>query len=433
MLRSLFIIAGELSSDRYAARLVTELRERIPGLRVEAVGGPNLKAAGVPLFRDSSQWSAIGIAEAFRRILPIWTGHRAVKRRLKADPPDLLVLLDFGAFNVPTGNFARRWGIPVVYAVPPGSWRPDGGRVSAKLAACADGFLTPFEPSERTLRAAGLDAHWMGHPLLDFLPDAADREGIRRRLDSGQNGPVVAILPGSRGQELQHLAPVMLDTAKRMAGNVAGLRFVIPRATSLKRDRFEQLLQEHGWAAAGSPETLSAEAMPEATAIQEYAGPAPLYVLEGRAIEALAAADAAMICSGTATLEAALVGCPMVISYHGGSSMALEYMIRKAVVPKYIGLPNLLLDRELCPELIHENCTPERLEERLMPLLDGGEARRAQQEGFEQLRTRLGEPGVISRWADFIAGRWGDGAPTSGGNSGGEPRSAAAPAKERES
>jgi lipid-A-disaccharide synthase len=404
MIRSLFLVAGELSSDRYAARLVTALRERIPGLTAEAVGGPHLRDAGVSLFRNSAEWSAIGVAEALRRAFPIWLGHRALKRRLKANPPDLLVLLDFGAFNVPTGIYARSLGIPVCYAIPPGSWRPDGGRVSPKLASCADAYLSPFRPSERALREAGLDAHWLGHPLLDFLPPVENREERKRQFDIPKGGRVVALLPGSRPQEVMHLTPVMLDAARNLSVDTGNVRFVLPLASNLDRRRFEERLMKSGWKPGVSSEGGNAST-------RRYVGPAPLHVTEGRAIEALAVADAAMVCSGTATLEAALVGCPMVIGYTGGKAMGVEYLIRKAVLPNFIGLPNLLLDRPLCPELVSKECTPERLAGEIRLLLEGGKAREDQLKGFRDLRDLLGVPGVISRWADFIVGRWGDTAP----------------------
>jgi lipid-A-disaccharide synthase len=407
MIRSLFLVAGELSSDRYAARLAAELRGRLPDLRIEAVGGPNLRAAGIPLFRDSSGWSAIGVAEAVRRLPSIWRGHRALKGRLKADPPDLLVLLDFGAFNVPTGNYARGLGIPVAYAIPPGSWRPDGGRVSPRLATCADAFLTPFQPSEGVLRGAGLDAHWLGHPLLDFISDPTESAGLKAAL--GLNGPTLAMLPGSRGQELASLAPVMLRAAALLGDRVDGLNLVLPLAPSLKRMGLEARLEDQEWklvSGSGSHDSRPSE-IGGGLSFRRYEGAVPLTVLDGKAVDALSLAAAAMVCSGTATLEAALVGCPMVIGYRGGGATSLEYLVRKAVVPKYIGLPNLLLDKPLCPELIQESCTPERLAEEVIPLLTGGAERTVQLEGFGRLRTRLGEPGVIARWADFIVNRWG--------------------------
>ena len=141
-------------------------------------------------------------------------------------------------------------------------------------------------------------------------------------------------------------------------------------------------------------------------------------MLRGGAIEALAASDAALVCSGTATLEAALVDCPMIIGYRGGSATVLEYFLRRSIVPKYIGLPNLLLDRSLCPELLHETCTPERLAEEALPLLTKGASRASQLEGFYALRSRLGQPGVIERWADFIADRWGGPSKNDQGRSG---------------
>jgi lipid-A-disaccharide synthase len=152
-----------------------------------------------------------------------------------------------------------------------------------------------------------------------------------------------------------------------------------------------------------------------------YEGAVPLTVVERRATECLALADAALVCSGTATLEAALVGCPMVIAYRGAGLTVLEYVLRKSIVPEHIGLPNLLLNRRLCPELIQKDCTPERLADEALAVLGPGFQREAQLDGFRELRSSLGEPGVISRWADFIVERWGgiqsDNIPQSGSGS----------------
>lgn len=398
MLTSVFLIAGELSADRYGAALLTALRERIPGLRAEALGGPRLAEAGATLAHDTSEWGAIGVAEALRRAPGVLLAQSALKRRLKRHPPDLLLPLDFGAFNVPTARYARRHGIPVCYLIPPGSWRPDGGRVSPRLAECADVFLTPFQPSERRLREARLEAYWMGHPLLDFAPLAADRAALSARLGLPSTGPVIGLLPGSRVQELRHLWPAMLHAAIRLKEEGVNAAFVTPLARGLAGDRvLAPMLRAMGWA--DGPPAADGQSV-------TYSGPVPVTLTNARALDTLAVADAAMICSGTATLEAAIVGCPMVIGYRGGGASSLEYLLRKAVVPEHIGLPNLLLRRRLCPELLQEACSPERLASEITSLLAPSPARAAQLAGFTELRGHLGERGVIGRWADFIVSRW---------------------------
>jgi lipid-A-disaccharide synthase len=414
MIRSVFFIAGELSADRYAARLLEALRKRNPGLRAEAIGGPNLRAAGVPLLRDSSAWSAIGVAEALRRIPPIWLGLQSLKRKLRRDPPDLLLPLDFGAFNVPAANYARKLGVPVCYVIPPGSWRPDGGRVSKRLASCADSFLTPFRPSEKTLRSAGLEADFLGHPLLDFLPETGTRERLRASFELTPDAATLGILPGSRGQELRYLTPALLDAAISMRSRIDGLELILPLAPSLPSDALDPLLKRRGWSLQG--ESAAGDGFP----VRRYAGPMNLVLLQGRALDALAVADAALVCSGTATLEAALAGCPIVIGYRGGGATVLEYVLRKSIVPDTIGLPNLLLKRRLCPELIQETCVPERLAEEALPLLRPSERRETQLQGFRELRGQLGETGVIDRWAERILARFGGGRSASAVRTGGK-------------
>jgi lipid-A-disaccharide synthase len=397
MIRSVFFIAGELSADRYAAALLAALRDRLPEICADAIGGPHLQAAGVSLFRDSSRWGAIGVAEVIKRIPPIYAGQKALQRRLRKDPPDLLLPLDFGAFNVPTADFAHNaLGIPTCYAIPPGSWKPDGGRVSPRLSGCADLFLTPFRPSEQVLKASGLNAHFLGHPLLDFLPRQENLVAMREAMDLSPNAPTLALLPGSRGQELRYLTPTLLEGAKRLAGERSGLQGVVPLAPSLSVAAFEAVLRRHGW------EPVLDANFPNTPSVRRFDGPMPLVVLKGRALDALAVSDAAFVCSGTATLEAALVNCPMIIGYRGGGATLMEYAMRKSIVPDSIGLPNIMLGRKICPELIQDACTPETLAELALPLLEEGPSRSDQKNGFQELRGQLGEPGVINRWADLI-------------------------------
>ncbi|MCS7208753.1 MAG: lipid-A-disaccharide synthase [Fimbriimonadales bacterium] len=364
MSRSVVILAGEASGDLYGADLAQALQARLPDLALYGVGGARMAAAGVQCIADSRAWGAIGIAESLKVAPKVLIAFQRVKRFLRRTTPDLLVPIDFGAFNVPLCRWAKARGIRVAYYMPPGSWRRD--RQGADLPRCTDFILTPFAWSAELLQSMGATAHWTPHPLLRLARPSETKKAFCDRLGLDPYRPIVALLPGSRRHEVRALTPLYARVASQFYSLMPEVQFAISVAPHLDPDRVHAL-----WAD-GSRQWAPTET---------------------RSVwNLLAHADAALVCSGTATLEAALLNTPMLIVYRGDWLMNLEYRLRRRRLNlRWIGLPNLILQRNVCPEFIQEAASPEQLTHALMPLLRDEPTRQAQLQAFREIRHALGE------------------------------------------
>jgi len=276
----------------------------------------------------------------------------------------VVVPIDFGAFNVPLSCWAKAQGMRVAYYIPPGSWRRE--RQGADLPRCTDCVLTPFEWSATQLRAMGAQAHWVPHPLLRLARASESKEAFCERLGLDPYRPIVALLPGSRRHEASALTPLYARVADQLYSVMPETQFVISVASHFNPDWIHALWSD------GSKQWVPTET---------------------RSVwNLLAHADAAVVCSGTATLEAALLGTPMLIVYRGDWLMNLEYRLRRRQLNlRWIGLPNLILQRDVCPEFIQEAASPDALTRALLPLLRDEAARNAQLEAFREIRYVLGE------------------------------------------
>jgi lipid-A-disaccharide synthase len=355
-----WITAGEASGDAVGAMLAREIKRECPECRVEAVGGRRLARAADGLLFDSSKWGAIGVIRSLPKVPGVWGAYRALQRRARESPPDLVIPVDFGAFNIPLIRKLRPMGVRVLYYMPPGSWRRD--RQGNHLPALADLVATPFEWSARLINDAGGRAEWVGHPLLDTF-EAGSADGRE---------PLVVVMPGSRDHEVRSNLPHIAQACAQLSQETPSLSFAAAVAPHTPAEWIAQ-----SWhARCGTP----------------------LDVRTGQNAELLAAARAAIVCSGTATLEAVIARCPLVVVYHGDALMNLEYRIRR---PKFdfIALPSILLGRKVCEELIQDAATPERIASETRHLLWAGPARDAQLADFEEVRTRLGTPGASARTA----------------------------------
>jgi lipid-A-disaccharide synthase len=349
--------AGEASGDAYAAGLAARLPA---GTEIQAVGGPRAREAGATIVADSSDWGAVGILESLKVVPRVWGGYRAALRALAAGRPGVFVPIDFGYINVRLARAAKRAGWKVLYFVPPGSWRRD--KQGADLPSVTDLIVTPFPWSAEILRGMGADARFLGHPLKETVaqtPDPVERAGI-------------AVLPGSRAHEVRENLRAIVPAIEGLSGPV---RLVVAR-------NLGESALTRAWSAAGG-------------------GPAE-FVTDG-ACAALKASRAAVVCSGTATLEAALCQCPCVVVYRGSRAMEIEYRIRR---PKFehISLPNILLRRALLPELIQWDATPARIRAEITSLAEDGPARKAQLDGFAELDATLGPSDALTQAAALISG-----------------------------
>ncbi len=371
----IMLSAGEASGDLHGGMLCRALRELSPGLRLTGMGGRHMAAAGMEIVVDPTGQATVGTSEVVGRVPALYRGYREMGRRLLSDRPRALVLIDFPEFNLRLARRAHRAGVPVVYFIPPQLWAWRAGRVR-QIARRVKRVLAvfPFEPP--LYERAHVPVTFVGHPLLDVLPLELTRDEARRRLGADPGHSLIALLPGSRPGEVTHLLPPMLEAARRLAAADGRRRFVLGLAPTVAREQVAAIL------AAG-----------------DAANP-PIDVVSGRTWEVMAAADALLIASGTATLEAALLGAPMVICYR--VSRLTELIARALVRVRWIGLPNLVAGRAVAPELIQGAVTGARLAEEAARLLDDPVAATAQRAAFKELRARLGEPGVGRRAARAV-------------------------------
>lgn len=350
------LVAGEASGDILGAGLMQALKARHADVRFVGVGGPCMQAEGLDSYFPMERLAVMGLVEVLGRLPELLKRRRRLIRTLLAERPDVFVGIDAPDFNLGVELKLRQAGIRTVHYVSPSVWAWRQKRVLKIRAAC-DLMLTLFPFEARFYEEQQVPVCFVGHPLADAIPLQADRVAARQALALPEQGGVVALLPGSRGGEVERLGGLFLAAAERLLALRPGVRFVLPCANAERRTQLEAML----------------------------AGRAlPLSLLDGRSHEALAACDAVLIASGTATLEALLFKRPMVVAYRVAP---LTYRILKRLVKSpYISLPNLLAGRLLVPELIQEAATPEALAGTLLPLLDDGDAQTA---GFDAIHRTL--------------------------------------------
>lgn len=366
------MVAGEASGDLLAALLIGGLRRRWPHLALAGIGGPQMTRAGFESWWPSDRLAVRGYVEVLRHYRGISAIRDQLAHRLIAAPPRLFIGVDAPDFNLGLEERLRAVGIPTVHFVCPSIWAWRGGRVR-RLARSADHVLClfPFEPD--LLRAHGVRASYVGHPLADVIPLSPPRDAARVNLSLADDEQVVALLPGSRRSEIEAIAPIMLEAAAQLRLRRPGLRFVLPVAPGLR----------------ALVEPMAHRLAPEA-----------LQLLEGRSHEALAACDLALVASGTATLEAALFKRPMVIVYRM-HPLSWQLMKRMAYQP-WVGLPNILCREFVVPELIQDAFTARALADAACDRLDDVAGARAVSVRFTELHHLLRQDTAL-RATDAIA------------------------------
>ncbi len=379
------LFAGDASGDYQSALLVKALRRHVPGLTVWGVGGRRLQEAGADLLFDTSRASAIGVVQASKLIIPGLLTERRAQRRIVADPPDFALAVDFGAFNLRIAPFLRASGVPVAYWFPPGSWRRTPP--SERIVNAADYFISPYPWYAESLRAAGAKADFLGHPLLDQTRPVLSKEQFLGRLGLDEAAECVALLPGSRGHEVQNILPVMIEAAAVLTQRRPGAAFVVPLSDHYPSREAVALTRR-------SLDGVKRKGLPQ---------PAIGLVRSGTQ-EAICHARAAAVCSGSATLEALVALTPMVVVYRGTSMMKLEYRVRRMNI-QYMGMPNILADKMIVPELRQDEATAEAIALRLERLLDDTPERTEQVEALQGLREMLEPSGATERTADALL-RW---------------------------
>ncbi|PHN40055.1 lipid-A-disaccharide synthase [Pseudomonas amygdali] len=350
------LVAGEASGDILGSGLMRALKVRHPDIRFIGVGGPLMEAEGMQSYFPMERLSVMGLVEVLGRLRELLARRKLLVQTLINEKPDVFIGIDAPDFTLNIELQLRRAGIKTVHYVSPSVWAWRQKRV-LKIREGCDLMLTllPFEA--RFYEEKGVPVRFVGHPLADTIPLESDRAAARAGLGLAQEAPVVALMPGSRGGEVGRLGGLFFDAAELLLAQRPGLRFVLPCASPQRRAQVEQLLQGRNL---------------------------PVTLLDGRSHVALAACDAVLIASGTATLEALLYKRPMVVAYR--LAPLTFWILKRMVKSPYVSLPNLLAQRLLVPELLQDDATPEVLARTLLPLIDDGQAQTA---GFDAIHRIL--------------------------------------------
>jgi lipid-A-disaccharide synthase len=330
------LVAGEASGDLLGAGLVAAIRERHPDAVFAGVGGDAMRAAGVEAWHDASELAVMGLAEVLAHLPRLLRLRRALRERVLAWKPDVFVGIDAPDFNLGLERWLKRRGVRTVHYVSPSVWAWRESR-AAKIGASADRVLCLFPMEPAIYARHGVDARFVGHPLADAIALEPDRGGARAALGIPFHAPGLAVLPGSRLGEIERMLPAFLEAAALVARDVDDLQLLVPAANAECRAAIEGLLSR-------SP----------------FPVPRPL-LLDGRAQQAMVAADVVMLASGTAALEAMLCKRPMVVGHRIASS---TYRLVKALgllKSRFVSLPNVLAGEALVPELLQDDCTPPKL------------------------------------------------------------------------
>jgi lipid-A-disaccharide synthase len=367
----LLLSCGEASGDLYAAALVEALRRREPDIDVFGLGGQRFAAAGGRLVEDFHGLSVTGLTEVLSIIPRSFRTMKRLVRAAKEQKPDALVVIDYPDFNFRLMSRVKRLGIPVIYYISPQLWAWRSGRIR-QMKRHVDRVLPifPFEPA--IYERKGMDVRFVGHPLIDIAKPAQTRDAFLKRLKLDPAKPVMALLPGSRTNELALLAPVMAQAVPAIAARVPGVQFIVARAPNLD----DRLFEPFGLASV------------------------PIRIVETQTDDVLNACDAVITASGTATVQTALYAKPMVVLYQL-SPMTYRLLLPLGKVDMY-AMVNLIAGRRIVVELIQEACTPEAVANEAVRLINDVPYRDAMVTALEDVRRQLGGPGASDRAADAV-------------------------------
>jgi len=335
------MVAGEASGDLLASHLIKALREKLPGATFYGIGGPRMAGVGFDAWWPLEKLAVMGFVEVLKHYREIARIRRQLKKRLLENPPDVFIGIDAPDFNLGLEADLKRHRVTTIHYVSPSIWAWRGGRIK-KIGKAVSKVLALFPMEPPLYKQAGIPVAFVGHPLADQIPLETRAAEVREKLCLPPRQPLFALLPGSRQSELQYMAETFVETAKLIRDELPEAQFLVPLATRETRLQFEHAIYACG------------------------AADVPFRLLFGHAQDALGAADVALVASGTATLEAALIKRPMVITYK--MSKGSHWLMKRLSYLPYFGLPNVLAGRFLVPEFIQDQATPANLAEALLKL-----------------------------------------------------------------
>ena len=368
----ILIVTGEASGDLHGAHLVKALKELSPSLQVVGIGGASMRAAGAEMVKDIPQVDVMGLI-GLSVVKAILQRVSRIRRLIKRERWDLVVLIDNPGLNFHFARVAKACGLKVIYYIAPQVWAWRRGRMRW-IQRRVDHVLAilPFE--EALYKQAGVRCTFVGNPILDEVAPSYDRQALRRKFGLSDDGPVIGLFPGSRKGELHEHMPLLLETVKRLATRHPAMQFILAQASSIQDQVLDGLVRE---------------------------SPIPIRVFRNQASEVMAASDLLVVKSGTSTLQAAVVGTPMILFYRAPSWITYR-LARLLIRVPWIGLANLVAGRGIVPELIHDEATPERLVQETERLLADSRAYEDMKAALLSVREALGTPGASRRAAEAV-------------------------------
>jgi len=370
--KKILMVAGEVSGDLHGAHLMEAILRIDPEVQFFGVGGEHLGRMGMKLLYHSQSLSVVGITEVLLKIRSIMKALRGLKQCLDQERPDLVILIDFPEFNLRLAKIAHRKGIPVLYYISPQvwAWRPKRVKLIAQWVKKMV-ILFPFEVP--FYEAAGVDVEWVGHPLLDIVKPTLSKDVAFQRFGLDPKQRTIALLPGSRMHEVKRLLPPLLASAQLLQKESPDLQFIIPLAPGILQGTLSPWIRNIS---------------------------VPLKVVEGWTYDVMNISELLITASGTATLEAAILGKPMVIVYK--VSFFSSWIGRALIQVDHIGLVNLVAGKEIAPELIQNEVNPKRVAEEALRILRDPILHRRMTETMTGVRQSLGEPGAAQRAAHIV-------------------------------
>ncbi len=371
-LKTILIISGEPSGDLHASNLVKELAARRPGLKFFGMGGSRSKAAGVEITVDISGLALVGVVEVIKNISSIQKAHEELLKRVDERRPDLAILVDYPGFNLRLARELKRRSIPIVYYISPQIWAWGMSRIKI-IKECVKKIVVFFKFEEELYKKNGVDVEFVGHPLLDIVKITLPKKAVFNKYGLNEDKITVALLPGSRAIEIKRLLPVLVDTSSMIAQRIGSVQFIISKVKDLPLDLYEADIKRAG---------------------------IDIRLVEDDTYNILASSDFAMVASGTATLETALIGTPLVIIYK--TNPITCFLSRLFMRTPFLGLVNIIAGKEIAPEFLQERATPKHIAKVVAALLDDPAALAKMRDDLKRVASSLGEPGAVRRAADAI-------------------------------
>lgn len=377
----IFISTGEVSGDLQGGILVQALKEQAAKLnkelKITALGGDRMETAGATLLGNTTSIGSVGLLEAIPFVIPTLKLQNKTKKYLRENTPDVLVLIDYSAPNIAIGKYVKQHlpQIPIVYYIAPQDWAVPMLGNAPKLVGFVDKLLAVFPQEADYYKAKGIDVTWVGHPLLDKLEKVSDRVAAREVFTLNAQQPVITLLPASRKQEIKQMLPIIAEAAFLIQQQVPEVEFLIPVSLATYKPAIEAAVEKYG---------LNA------------------LIVENNSYDAIASADVAITKSGTVNLEIALLDVPQVVLYKVHPFTAwVGRKLLKIDVP-LMSPVNLVVEQEITPELQQEAATPENVAKAALEILNSKERSQYILEGYQQMRSLLGEVGVTTRAAREI-------------------------------